>query len=197
MEILFATGNMNKVSEASEIFSKKGLSVLQLELGGSTPEFIEPQSEDMEEIAVSKIEQARAMVEGTPLEHSAILVEDSGLFIDSLRNFPGPYSSYVERTIGLTGILNLLKEEENREAEFRALAAISFDGKIVKAVGSCRGKIAYSVIGESGFGYDPIFIPYEGDGRTCGEMSREEKSQISHRGRALKEVSELLNPPSK
>ena len=197
MEVLFATGNKNKVSEASEIFSKKGLSVLQLELGGATPEFIEPQSEDLEEIAVSKIEQARAMVRGTPLEHSAILVEDSGLFIDSLRNFPGPYSSYVERTIGLTGILKLLKEEENREAEFRALAAISFDGKIVKAVGSCRGKIANSVIGEFGFGYDPIFIPYEGDGRTCGEMSRVEKSLISHRGRALKEVSELLNPPSK
>ena len=83
MEILFATGNKNKVSEASEIFSKQGLSVLLLELDGSTPDFVEPQSEDIEEIAVSKIDQARAMVRGTPMEKSAILVEDSGLFIDS------------------------------------------------------------------------------------------------------------------
>ena len=163
-----------------------------LELDGSTPDFVEPQSEYIEEIAVSKIEQARAMVRGTPLEHSAILVEDSGLFIDSLGNFPGPYSSYVERTIGLTGILNLLKEEENREAEFRALAAISFDGKMVKAVGSCRGKIAYSVIGEFGFGYDPIFYVPEYE-CTSAELDRKKKNQLSHRGQAIRKLTKKLN----
>ncbi|MBI88057.1 MAG: non-canonical purine NTP pyrophosphatase, RdgB/HAM1 family [Euryarchaeota archaeon] len=197
MEILFATGNKNKVSEASEIFSKQGLKVLQLELEGLIPEFVEPQSDDIEEVALSKIDQAREMVRGTQMEKSAILVEDSGLFVDSLDGFPGPYSSYVERTIGLRGILDLLKLQHNRDAEFRALAAISFDGKIITALGSCSGIIANTILGESGFGYDPIFIPHEGDGRTCGEMTKEEKSQISHRGRALKAVSELLIPPSK
>ena len=134
---------------------------------------------------------------GTELEGSIILAEDSGLFIDSLEGFPGPYSSYVEDTIGLPGILQLMSSETGRRAEFRAIAAAYIDGSIVIGTGICKGEISGEISGEMGFGYDPIFIPDDGDGRTCGEMSSTEKSSISHRGRALKAVSELLNPPSK
>ncbi len=197
MRILFATGNKHKVSEASEALAHLGYEVDQLLIQGQAPKLIEPQAEGVEEVAISKIKQARELVIGSELEDSIILAEDSGLFIDSLHGFPGPYSSYAERTIGLSGILQLLPSESGREAEFRAVAAVYTEGKILTGTGICRGEISREISGEMGFGYDPIFIPYDGDGRTCGEMSPTEKSSISHRGRALKAVSELLNPPSK
>ena len=197
IRILFATGNKHKVSEASEILQHLGYEVEQLLIGGEVPEIIEPQAEGIEEVAISKIKQARELVFGSELEDSIIIAEDSGLFIDSLHGFPGPYSSYVERTIGLSGILQLLPPESGREAEFRAVAAVYTGGKILTGTRICRGEISREISGEMGFGYDPIFIPDDGDGRTCGEMSSTEKSSISHRGRALKAVSELLNPPSK
>jgi len=197
MHILFATGNKHKVSEASEILTHLGYGVEQLLIRGKAPELIEPQAEGIEEVAISKIKQARELVMGTELEGSIILAEDSGLFIDSLEGFPGPYSSYVEDTIGLPGILQLMSSETGRRAEFRAIAAAYIDGSIVIGTGICKGEISGEISGEMGFGYDPIFIPDDGDGRTCGEMSSTEKSSISHRGRALKAVSELLNLPSK
>ncbi|HJM24363.1 MAG TPA: RdgB/HAM1 family non-canonical purine NTP pyrophosphatase [Candidatus Thalassarchaeaceae archaeon] len=197
MLIHFATGNEHKVSEASAILSPLGFEVESLLIEGKAPEFTEPQSEGIEEVALSKIEQAREMVAGTELEGSIILVEDSGLFIDSLGGFPGPYSSYIENTIGLSGVLQLMSGEADRGAEFRAVAAISIDGNTVTETGICRGEISEKLSGDLGFGFDPIFIPKDGDGRTCAELSPTEKSSISHRGRALKAVSELLNLPSK
>ena len=197
MRILFATGNKNKVSEASEALAHLGYEVDQLLIQGQAPKLIEPQAEAIEEVAISKIKQAREVVLGSELDGSIIIAEDSGRFIDSLHCFPGPYSSYVERTIGLSGILQLLPPEFGRKAEFRAVAAVYIGGEILTGTGVCRGEISREISGEMGFGYDPIFIPDDGDGRTCGEMSSTEKSSISHRGRALKAVSELLNPPSK
>jgi|TARA_B100001996_G_scaffold92629_1_gene69020 XTP/dITP diphosphohydrolase len=197
MRILFATGNKHKVSEASEILNHLGFEVEQLLIEGEVPEIVEPQAEGIEEVAISKIKQARELVMGTDQEDSIIMAEDSGLFIDSIGGFPGPYSSYVEKTIGLPGVLKLLAPESIRGAEFRAIAAVCSGGDIVTATGVCRGVISREISGEMGFGYDPIFIPDDGDGRTCGEMSPSEKSSISHRARALKAVSELLNRPSK
>ncbi len=197
MRILFATGNKHKVSEASEILNHLGFEVEQLLIEGEVPEIVEPQAEGIEEVAISKIKQARELVMGTDQEDSIIMAEDSGLFIDSIGGFPGPYSSYVEKTIGLPGVLKLLAPESIRGAEFRAIAAVCSGGDIVTATGVCRGVISREISGEMGFGYDPIFIPDDGGGRTCGEMSPSEKSSISHRARALKAVSELLNRPSK
>ena len=197
MEFLFATGNAHKVSEASEIMSHFGHIVLQLKIDGKPPEFIEPQTEGIKEVALSKAKQARELVKGTDYEGSAILVEDSGIFIESLGGFPGPYSSFVEGTIGLRGILDLLQKKENRRAEYRAVAVVSLPEKTMITEGKCPGIISEEILGDRGFGYDPIFIPNEGDGRTCGELFPDEKSAISHRGRALKALSELLNSPSK
>ena len=92
MEILFATGNSNKVSEASLVLAKFGHTVSQLKIDGKTLDFSEPQADEIEEVAISKSLQARDFVVGTNFEKSAILVEDSGLFINSLNGFPGPYS---------------------------------------------------------------------------------------------------------
>lgn len=197
MEILFATGNAHKISEAAAILNLLGHTVSPLLIDGNLPELVEPQADDLETVASAKINQAKSMVQGTPLADSAILVEDSGLFIDSLDGFPGPFSSYVERSVGLNGILKLLDGTEERRAEYRAVAILEVEGRELLATGVCQGVIAEECLGERGFGYDPIFVPDEGDGRTCAQMSSEEKSEISHRGRALKAMSELLKSPSK
>jgi len=197
MEILFATGNVHKISEAAAILNLLGHTVSPLLIDGNLPELVEPQADDLETVASAKINQAKSMVQGTPLADSAILVEDSGLFIDSLDGFPGPFSSYVERSVGLNGILKLLDGTEERRAEYRAVAILEVEGRELLATGVCQGVIAEECLGERGFGYDPIFVPDEGDGRTCAQMSSEEKSEISHRGRALKAMSELLKSPSK
>ena len=197
MEILFATGNVHKISEAAAILNLLGHTVSPLLIDGNLPELEEPQADGLETVASAKIKQAKSMVQGTPLADSAILVEDSGLFIDSLDGFPGPFSSYVERSLGLNGILKLLDGIEERRAEYRAVAILEVEGRELLATGVCQGVIAEECLGERGFGYDPIFVPDEGDGRTCAQMSSEEKSEISHRGRALKAMSELLKSPSK
>tara|TARA_Y100001954_G_scaffold233100_1_gene285676 strand:+ start:829 stop:1422 length:594 start_codon:yes stop_codon:yes gene_type:complete len=197
MRILFVTGNQNKVAEAYGILSPLGFFVEQLLIGGQVPVLVEPQADEIEEIAKYKLEQAVSLTMGTEFENEALMVEDSGLFIDSLVGFPGPYSSFVHETIGLPGILNLMSGKTDRGAEFRAVAAVSFQGKIMTSTGICKGIVSENISGDFGFGYDPIFIPEEANGRTCAQLSPLEKSSISHRGLALKGVSELLNPPSK
>ena len=197
MRVHFVTTNQNKVTEASGILSPLGFVIKQLLIGGQVPDIIEPQAEGIEEIARYKLEQAISLTMGTEFENEVLLVEDSGLFIDSLSGFPGPYSSFVHETIGLSGVLTLMSGETDRGAEFRAVAAVSFQGNILTSTGICRGVISENIFGDSGFGYDPIFIPEEANGRTCAQLSSDEKSTISHRGFALKEVSELLNLPSR
>ena len=197
MRVLFVTGNQNKLAEAYDILSPLGFYVEQLFIRGKVPDLVEPQAEQIEEIAKYKLEQAVSLTMGTEFENEALLVEDSGLFIDSLSGFPGPYSSFVQETIGLSGVLSLMSGETDRGAEFRAVAAVSFQGNILTSTGICRGVISENISGDFGFGFDPIFIPDEANGRTCAQLSSHEKSTISHRGFALKGVSELLNPPSK
>ena len=197
MEIFFATSNSHKVSEAAAILGPLGHRVQPLLLNGRPLELVEPQAEGIEEVARSKLEQAVEATSGMLGSQTAILVEDSGLFVDSLGGFPGPFSSYAESTIGLQGILSLMEGVESRGAEYRAVAVLGFEGETLRSSGSCKGVISTTASGSNGFGYDPIFVPEEGDGRTCGELSPHEKSQVSHRARALKGLSELLNPPSK
>ncbi len=197
VNILFASGNTHKVSEASNFLKQFGFNVSQLLVDGKPPDLIEPQAELLEEIVQSKISQAREIVSGTKMEEYPIMVEDSGLFIDHLAVFPGPYSSFVETKIGLDGILRLMEGVSNREAHYRASLGVYISGSMIFSEGTCRGKISNKAAGNNGFGYDPIFIPHELNGRTCGQLTPDEKSLISHRGKALKEVSKLLNLPSK
>ena len=121
-----------------------------------------------------------------------LLSEDAGLYIDKYFGFPGPYSSYALRTITNGGILKLLEGDTDRGAKY--ISAVAFrDGETaVTFKGEVEGEISHEEIGTGGFGYDPIFIPAEGDGRTFGEMSAEEKAKISHRARAFRKLAEWL-----
>jgi|TARA_B100001250_G_scaffold186669_1_gene160467 XTP/dITP diphosphohydrolase len=197
MRILFATGNQNKINEANILFSELGHSVEGLIINGELPNFIEPQSPNLEDVAASKLKQAMSLIEGTELEECAIMVEDSGLFIDQFPGFPGVFSSFVYDSIGLMGILNLLGNSSNRYAEYRAVTLLQWKNKIWESSGICKGTISNEKLGDGGFGYDPIFIPQQGNGSTFSQMSSKQKSLISHRSYSLKGLLDSLNLPSK
>lgn len=118
-------------------------------------------------------------------------IEDTGLYIISLRGFPGPYSSYVQSTLGNQGILLLMGGKD--PTAFFLTVITYFDGKrLHQFPGKLQGKISSDARGEKGFGYDPIFIP-AGHKMTLAEMSIEEKNKISHRSIAVREFLRFLN----
>ena len=192
ISIFFATSNQNKINEAKSILQPVGYKIEQLLISGEPPRFIEPKTLGIEQVAISKISQARRMLKNSNLINKPILVEDSGIFINSLDNFPGAKSSEVENEIGIDGILKMLQGVEDRRAEYRAVAVIDFGNKTFKSIGVWKGKISRSALGNNGFGFDPIFIPHNSDGRTCGQMKKEEKDDLSHRNKALKNLSRMI-----
>jgi XTP/dITP diphosphohydrolase len=144
-------------------------------------ETIEIQSDDLETIAKTRVSDA---VKKCGLH---VIVEDAGLFIKALKGFPGPYASYVYKTIGNEGLLKLMENKIMRNAYFESVVA--FYGPKEKEPlcfrGRVDGRISLEVRGDGGFGFDPVFIPNEGDGRTFAEMKITEKNVLSHRARAL------------
>jgi XTP/dITP diphosphohydrolase len=120
------------------------------------------------------------------------VVEDAGLFIEHYSGFPGVYSSYALSTIGLKGILKLMEGLENRDARFHSVVAYRYGTEIRTFQGMVKGNIAQSIRGTSGFGFDPIFIPKEVEGKTFGEMMAEEKKSLSHRAKAFKKLGKWL-----
>ncbi|AWR94550.1 XTP/dITP diphosphatase [Acidianus brierleyi] len=116
---------------------------------------------------------------------SPILVDDSGLFIEELNGFPGPYTNFVKRTLDNKGILKLLSGIKNRKAYFET-ALCYIDDKITKIFsGKVNGTIISDIRGTEGFGFDPIFVP-NGSFKTFAEMKIEEKNTYSHRAAAFK-----------
>jgi XTP/dITP diphosphohydrolase len=138
---------------------------------------VEIQSDSLEEIAREKAKTAFAEV------GRQVIVEDDGLFIDSLGGFPGPYSSFVFRTIGNDGILKLLTGSANRSAYFRSLIAFYNGITLSISEGRVDGRISERVTEGGGWGYDPIFVP-DGTYLTFAELKKS-KNEYSHRRRAL------------
>ena len=172
--LCFVTKNKHKFEEISLIARPLGFNLRLC----SNLEKLEVQSESLVDIA---LKAAESLAEKGLAN---VIVEDAGLFVKSLSGFPGPYSSYVYRTIGCSGILKLLEEEDDRRAYFESIIAfVDGKGRIRVFEGRVYGLISYRAIGEKGFGFDPIFIP-AGYSRTFAEMTLEEKSWISHRGRS-------------
>jgi XTP/dITP diphosphohydrolase len=126
-----------------------------------------------------------ALISALDAHRKPILVEDSGLFIESLDGFPGPYSSFVYDTIGLEGILAVMRRDATRKAYFQS--TVAFGSPSLKPrlfTGIVTGTISKKIIGKTGFGYDPIFIP-DGSTKTFGETSQSFKNMKSHRARAF------------
>lgn len=173
MKLKVITSNPGKVMEYEEALSHLGLSMEHMRLP-----YDEIQSSDLEEVVKNGMKEIRKKgVED-------FIIDDSGLFVDSLKGFPGVWSAYAQKTIGNAGVLKLMKGVENRGAEFRCCIGCSIKGETIIVTGICRGVILDSEKGSGGFGFDPIFSP---DGKlSFAEIPTEVKNGISHRGNAVK-----------
>ena len=180
-KIWMATSSVDKYTEAKAILSEFGV-----ELGRIEVEKIEIQADDPVEIVEYSLRQLED-------DGRTVVMEDAGIFIDHYGGFPGPYSSYALKKLDNSGILKLMEGVEDRRAHYQSAVAIRRGSEIRSFRGYVRGTIAESIRGTGGFGYDPIFIPDEGDGRTFGEMTEEEKNARSHRARAFRSLGEWLS----
>lgn len=142
--------------------------------------------------------KAVALVEATGLP---ALADDSGLEVDALAGEPGVFSARYagpdatdpQNTARLLDELADVADPADRTARFRCVLVLRRpDGDEIVAEGSCEGRIAAGPAGDRGFGYDPVFIPEPGDGRTFAELPEDEKNSISHRGRAIAELDRVL-----
>ena len=181
--LLLATGNAHKVEEIQGILGPDV--VVEAQDTGA-----EETGETFEENALIK---ARALAASTG---ELAVADDSGIEIDRLGGGPGIHSA--RWTVEADWIPKVLRELEGVAPMARgcryvcAAAAVWPDGREEVVVGTVEGRIAEAPRGDGGFGYDPIVVPNEGDGRTFGEMTPEEKQAISHRTRAFEALRDRL-----
>ncbi len=183
MRLTFVTGNAGKYQEATLILA--GLAELTQDRGGYT----EIQADTLAEVARYGLAEVSGRLA------PPFFLEDAGLFVDALQGFPGVYSAPLFHATGWDGLLRLLHgvPEARRTAHFEA--AVGYrdpHGRDHVFVGRVDGHIAAAGRGTHGFGFDPVFVPQEGDGRTFAELTAAEKSRISHRGRALRALARHL-----
>ena len=178
-DVTFVSTNPGKFREVASLLANYGVTTKWCRR--SLPE---PQAETLEEVVVAKL----AAVKDLP---GYVLVEDSGLFIPSLRGFPGVYSAHFLKTWKFGPILELLRNRDRR-AVFRTVAGLKRGRRRWTFVGEVQGRISERPRGRKGFGYDPIFIPENGF-RTFAEISAAEKNELSHRARAVRQVGEFLD----
>lgn len=192
MRFILASANTDKAAEIAEIMAdERGI-----ELIARPPEV--PDVDETEDTLVGNaLLKARALVAATGI---AAIADDTGLEVDALSGAPGVYSARYagEPSDAAANRAKLLYELStqllgDRAARFRTVAVAVFpDGREVIANGVCEGVITPAERGAAGFGYDAIFVPLDGDGRTFAEMTSDEKHLISHRGRAFRELQTLL-----
>ena len=186
---------MKKRAELQRILSPIGITVLTAEETGKT-------LTDVEETGVTFEENAVLKAEGGCLESGfPCIADDSGLEVDFLNGEPGVYSARYAGEHGnddknIEKLLRNLKDVplEKRTARFVSVACCMFpSGEKLIARGTCEGHIAFKRTGDKGFGYDPVFVPDDADGRSMAELSDEEKDAISHRRRALDLLAQKLS----
>lgn len=192
MKIIFATGNENKLREIRQITENMGIEIESMKDAGYYTE-VEETGTTFEENAYLK---ASAIAKKCNLP---TLADDSGLEIDYLNKEPGIYSSRFmgEDTPYPVKNAELLRRmegvpDEKRTARFVcAICLVRPDGSSETVKATMEGRVAYKIAGENGFGYDPIFFLPE-RGCTSAELSPEEKNEISHRGKALRMMRDIL-----
>lgn len=193
MKLLIATNNSHKIEEIREILAGTGIVVQSLL---DRPDLPEPPEDGLtfEANALQKARTIQSQVGGV------VLADDSGLEVDALGGAPGVHSKRfsAEGTAAANNrlLLERLSGVSERRARFRCVLALvspNFEGTVDGAV---EGRIALDLLGDKGFGYDPLFVPDELDGRTMAEATMQEKNAISHRGRAFRRLSELLDAAS-
>ena len=188
MRFVLATHNPGKLREMGEILKDFGIEVVSPRDLGLTV--------DVEETGTTfaAMLKAKAICKAAGLP---AIADDSGLCVDALGGAPGVYSArYGGEGLDDKGrymlLLSSLRGAPTRAAHFACAVACAFpNGDTLTAEGRCDGSIAYAPLGEGGFGYDPVFL-LPGTGKTFGQLTQEEKSAVSHRGRALKDFAGKL-----
>jgi len=189
--LVCASANPDKVAEIAEIL--RGVVDL-LPRPDSVPDVVE----DADSLEGNARLKAVAICDASGLPAVA---DDTGLEVVALRGAPGvrsaryagDHASYADNRRAL---LDALDAAADRRAAFRTCVLVRWpDGRELVVEGVCAGTITRQERGERGFGYDSIFVPDDGDGRTFAEMSEDEKHALSHRGRAFRNLLDALGPP--
>jgi XTP/dITP diphosphohydrolase len=194
LRLVLASANPDKVKEIVAVLSA-ALPVDLLPRPEAVPEVVE----DADTLVGNARLKARALVAATD---TAAVADDTGLEVDALDGAPGVYSAryagasatYADNVAKLLRELAALDDHGGaRRASFKTVALVAFpDGSEVWAEGVLPGTISAEARGTNGFGYDPIFVPDGGEGRTFAEMRAEEKDAVSHRGRAFRALAAEL-----
>jgi XTP/dITP diphosphohydrolase len=188
MKLVFASNNKNKIQEIQALVPNT-IKIVSLEDIGCTEDI--PETADT--IEGNAILKANYVTEKYGYDCFA---DDTGLAVDALDGAPGVYSARYagekkDDNDNIDKLLSELKDKTNRKANFKTVIALNLNGKQNLFTGIINGKIIDEKIGTNGFGYDPVFVA-EGYEKTFAELTMEEKSTISHRGIAVKQLIEEL-----
>jgi XTP/dITP diphosphohydrolase len=190
VRLVCATANPHKVTEIAAVL---GDAVELLPRPPHVPDVVE----DADSLEGNARLKAAALCDVTGL---ASVADDTGLEVDALHGAPGVRSARfagddADDRANVAKLLDALRDVPHggRTARFRTVALVRWpDGRETIAAGTVEGHIAHEPRGEHGFGYDPVFVPLDADGRTFAELGAEEKNAISHRGRAFRALAQLL-----
>ena len=192
MKLVFASNNKNKIKEI-QLLVPASIEIVSLEDIGCTEDI--PETADT--IEGNAILKANYVTEKYGVNCFA---DDTGLEVEALNGAPGVYSARYagepkDDNNNMNELLFQLEKETNRNANFKTVIALNLNGKQELFVGMIFGKITREKVGTNGFGYDPIFVA-EGYEKTFAELDMEEKSNISHRGIAVKQLITFLQKES-
>ena len=190
MRLLLASNNPHKAGEMRALLAE----VRGLELVARPSNLPEPEEDGATLLDNARI-KARAVVAATG---EPAVSDDTGLEVEALGGAPGVFTArYAGQDATYEDnwrkLLAELGDRADRRARWRTVALVAWpDGSETWAEGTCEGAIAAQARGNGGFGYDPVFVPDEGDGRTFAELEPDEKNAVSHRGRAFRALGRLL-----
>lgn len=189
MQLVFASNNQNKIKEI-QLLLPKSIQILSLEDIGCFEEILET-ADTIEGNAILKANYV------TEKYGYNCFADDTGLEVEALNGEPGVYSARYageqkNADDNMDKLLLNLKDKSNRSAQFKTVIALNLDGKQTLFTGFVKGEIIEEKVGINGFGYDPIFVA-DGYTKTFAELTIEEKSKISHRGLAVKQLVEFLS----
>ena len=188
MEIIFATGNLHKLEEAQAIVGSDIKLITPKELG-----FTDDIPETGTTLKANAIQKAQHLWQKFSQNCFA---DDTGLEIDALNGAPGVYSARYagadrDSQKNMEKVLADMEGKEERNAAFKTVVALILNGEVYTFEGALNGTITQEAEGEKGFGYDPIFRP-TGYDKNLAEISPDEKNRISHRGIAMRQLSDFL-----
>ena len=209
MKLVFATGNIGKLREASEILGE-GFELVSLAQVGMTEDI----PETGKTLRANSLQKAQYLYDKVGCDCFA---DDTGLEVDALGGAPGVYTaryagegkdfnanmdkvlyelSVCEKEAKMAEALGLKVKPVSRRARFKSVITLIVNGEIKMFEGALEGEISREKSGNGGFGYDPIFIADEYPGKTLADITEEEKNAISHRGKALRAMAQWLKERS-